>query len=115
MATNCLFCKINSGEIPGNFIYEDEDLIAFADINPQAPHHYLLVPRRHIPTTLDLTADDAALIGRIYLAAGKIARQLGFAQAGFRVVNNCNEAAGQTVWHIHFHLLAGRNLTWPPG
>ena len=115
MSTDCLFCKIIAGEIPGNFVYEDDDLVAFADIDPQAPHHYLLVPRKHIATTLDLTAEDEALVGRIYLAAGKIARQLGFGDAGFRIVNNCNKDGGQVVWHIHFHLLAGRSLTWPPG
>lgn len=115
MPTDCLFCKISAGEIPVKLVYEDEDLVAFADINPQAPHHYLLVPRKHIATTLDLSSEDATLIGKVYLAAGIMARQLGFDEAGFRVVNNCNEGAGQSVWHIHFHLLAGRNLTWPPG
>jgi histidine triad (HIT) family protein len=115
MSADCLFCKIIAGEIPGKFVYEDDDLVAFADIDPQAPHHYLLVPRKHIATALDLSVEDEALVGRIYLAAGKIARQLGFSDAGFRVVNNCNDDGGQVVWHIHFHLLAGRSLTWPPG
>lgn len=112
---NCLFCKIIKGEIPAKLAYEDEQVVAFYDINPQAPFHLLIVPRRHIATTLDLTAADNALIGHVYTVAGTLARTFGFADDGFRVVNNCNAAAGQTVWHIHFHLLGGRNLTWPPG
>lgn len=115
MATDCLFCKISAGEIPASIRYEDEDLIAFEDINPQAPHHILIVPRKHIRTTLDLTTADNSLIGHIYQVAGKLANDLGFAQDGFRVVNNCNEAGGQSVWHLHFHLLGGRDLSWPPG
>jgi len=115
MATDCLFCKISTGEIPATIRYEDEDLIAFEDLNPQAPHHLLIVPRKHIRTTLDLTTADNKLIGHIYQVAGKLANDLGFAQDGFRIVNNCNEAGGQSVWHLHFHLLGGRDLSWPPG
>ncbi len=115
MASDCLFCKISSGEIPATIRYEDEDLIAFEDIEPQAPQHILIVPRKHIRTTLDLTTADNQLIGHIYQVAGKLANDLGFAQDGFRVVNNCNEAGGQAVWHIHFHLLGGRDMSWPPG
>lgn len=115
MATDCLFCKIATGEIPATIRYEDEELIAFEDINPQAPHHLLIVPRKHIRTTLDLTTVDNNLVGHIYQVAGKLANDLGFAQDGFRIVNNCNEAGGQVVWHIHFHLLGGRDMGWPPG
>ena len=115
MATDCLFCKIAAGEIPATIRYEDEDLIAIEDITPQAPHHLLIIPRKHIRTTLDLTTADNNLIGHIYQVAGKLANDLGFAQDGFRVVNNCNEAGGQSVWHLHFHLLGGRDLSWPPG
>ncbi|MEE4254689.1 MAG: histidine triad nucleotide-binding protein [Desulfuromusa sp.] len=115
MASECLFCKIIAGEIPASIIYEDPQLVVFNDIDPQAPQHVLIVPKKHIATTLDLTAQDNDLVGHIYQIAGKMARNLGFADDGFRVVNNCNEAGGQTVWHIHFHLLGGRSMTWPPG
>ncbi len=115
MSTDCLFCKISRGEIPAKIIYEDEQVLAFHDIAPQAPQHLLIIPRKHIRTTLDLTAEDSQLIGHIYLVAGEIARQLGFADTGFRLVNNCNEAGGQVVWHLHFHLFGGRQMTWPPG
>lgn len=115
MSTNCVFCKIISGEIPGKIVYQDDLVVVLQDINPQAPHHYLLMPRKHIATTLDLQGQDAEWLGHLYLVAGKLAKQEGFAEDGFRIVNNCNAAAGQTVWHIHFHLLGGRNLSWPPG
>lgn len=112
---NCIFCRIIDGTIPASIVYRDEFLVAMRDINPQAPVHLLLVPCRHIPTTLELTAADDELIGRIHRVAAELAREQGFAEDGFRLVNNCNRAAGQTVWHLHFHLLAGRDLTWPPG
>ncbi len=115
MASDCIFCKISSGEVPANICYADDDVIAFEDIQSQAPHHLLIVPRKHIRTTLDLTPDDDGLIDHIYQVAGKLARDLGFAEAGFRIVNNCNEAGGQVVWHLHFHLLGGREMGWPPG
>ncbi len=115
MPTDCLFCKIAQGEIPAKLIYEDAQVVAFNDINPQAPQHVLLIPRKHIPTTLDLTEEDMGLIGHIYRVAGNIAVQLGVAEEGFRLVNNCNEAGGQVVWHLHFHLLGGRQMGWPPG
>ncbi len=115
MATDCLFCKIASGEIPATLVYEDEQVVAFHDIEPQAPQHLLIIPRRHIRTTLDLTAQDESLVGHIYRVAAKLARQFGIADDGFRLVNNCNEAGGQVVWHLHFHLLGGRRMTWPPG
>lgn len=114
-SANCLFCKIIAGEIPAGIIYQDEFVVAFKDINPQAPHHLLILPRRHIPTTLDISAMDMELIGHIYRVAGKLATELGFADSGFRIVNNCKDDGGQTVWHLHFHLLGGRKLTWPPG
>lgn len=115
MSDNCIFCKIAAGDLPTRMVYQDELVVAFEDLNPQAPHHILLVPRKHVRTTLDLTTADNEMIGHIYQVAGKIAHDLEFAEDGFRVVNNCNEGAGQSVWHIHFHLLGGRDLTWPPG
>jgi len=115
MSNNCIFCKIADGEIPAKMVFQDEDLVAIEDINPQAPHHYLIIPRKHIRTTLDLTTADNLLVGHVFQVAGKLAHDLGFAEDGFRVVHNCNEGAGQSVWHIHFHLLGGRELTWPPG
>ncbi|BCA79829.1 histidine triad nucleotide-binding protein [Desulfuromonas sp. AOP6] len=115
MSTNCVFCKIISGDIPGHIVYQDDLVVAIEDINPQAPHHYLLVPKKHIATTLDLSEGDETWLGHLYLVAGNIAKEKGFAEEGFRVVNNCNAAAGQTVWHIHFHLLGGREMSWPPG
>ena len=115
MADNCIFCKIIAGEVPGKIVYQDELLVALEDINPQAPYHFLLVPRKHIRTTLDLTTADNEILGRLFQVAGKLAHDLDFAEDGFRLVNNCNEGAGQSVWHLHFHLLGGRDLTWPPG
>ncbi|MCF6178917.1 MAG: histidine triad nucleotide-binding protein [Geopsychrobacter sp.] len=115
MSTDCLFCKIARGEIPAPFLYEDEQVVAFRDIEPQAPQHILIIPRQHIRTTLDLSSVDNALVGHIYQVASQLARQLGFAEDGFRIVNNCNESGGQVVWHLHFHLLAGRQMGWPPG
>ncbi|MCK5825957.1 MAG: histidine triad nucleotide-binding protein [Desulfuromusa sp.] len=115
MASDCLFCKIIAGEIPATLTYEDSQLVVFEDIEPQAPYHFLIVPKKHIQTTLDLAPLDNELVGHIYQVAGKLARDLGFAGSGFRVVNNCNKAGGQAVWHLHFHLLGGRDMTWPPG
>ena len=115
MSDNCIFCKIIAGEIPGKFIYRDESLVVIEDINPQAPYHFLIIPNKHIRTTLDLTTADNQLIGHIYQIAGKIAHDQGFAEDGFRLVNNCNAGGGQEVYHIHFHLLGGRDMVWPPG
>jgi histidine triad (HIT) family protein len=112
---DCLFCKIAAREIPGDIVHEDERLVAFSDVNPQAPTHVLIVPRRHIATLNDLTDGDADLVGAMVHLASRIAAQHGHAQAGYRTVFNCNAAAGQTVFHIHLHLLAGRDMTWPPG
>lgn len=111
----CLFCKIRDGQLPAKIIHEDERCLAFRDINPQAPLHALVVPRKHIPTLLDLTPDDNDLVGHLHLVAVKIARDAGHADEGFRTVFNCNRAAGQTVWHLHLHILAGRTFGWPPG
>lgn len=115
MTDSCIFCRIIDREIPARVVYEDDRVVAIEDINPQAPHHYLLIPRKHIRTTLDLTTADNELVGHIHQVAGKIAHDMEFADDGFRLLSNCNEAAGQTVWHLHFHLLGGRELGWPPG
>lgn len=112
---SCLFCKILAGDIPADVIYESDTAIAFRDINPQAPTHVLIIPRNHIATINDLEEDDQALVGSLYSAAKEIAKQEGFADIGYRSVMNCNEAAGQTVFHIHLHLLGGRAFAWPPG
>lgn len=112
---DCLFCKLVNGDIPAKILYQDDDVIAFEDIAPQAPTHFLVIPKRHISTLNDLSADDAALVGKLPITAAKIAQQLGIADEGFRVVMNCNEMGGQTVYHIHMHVLGGRAMTWPPG
>ena len=113
--SQCLFCRIAEGEIPANILYSDEDVLAFRDINPQAPLHALVIPRKHIATINDLQADDAALVGKLFLAAKQVAKEAGYAEDGYRVVMNCGLDAGQTVFHIHLHILAGRALSWPPG
>jgi len=115
MASDCLFCKIAAGDIPAHIRYQDDLVVVFEDANPQAPTHLLLIPRKHIATTLDLKVEDNALVGHVFQVAAKIATDLGFAEEGFRIVNNCNQAGGQTVWHVHFHLLGQRQLSWPPG
>ena len=112
---DCLFCKIISREIPGSIVYEDERILAFNDINPQAPTHVLLVPKRHITSLTDLRAEDDQLVGELVRRAAAIARERGISAGGFRTVFNTNRDAGQTVFHIHLHLLGGRNMTWPPG
>jgi histidine triad (HIT) family protein len=115
MSDQCLFCKIRDGEIPGEFLYRDEDLFAIRDINPQAPYHILLIPNRHIAKISDLRGEDAELSGKLIVAAARIAESLGFAESGYRTVFNCGSEAGQTVYHIHLHVLGGRALSWPPG
>jgi histidine triad (HIT) family protein len=112
---DCLFCRIVDGDIPADIIYQSESAIAFRDINPQAPTHALIIPRRHISTINDLDAGDEELVGSLYLAAKETARQEGLSDDGYRVVMNCGEGAGQSVFHIHLHLLGGRLLNWPPG
>jgi histidine triad (HIT) family protein len=113
--SDCLFCKIRDGQIPAKMVTEDADAFAFRDINPQAPTHVLVVPKKHIATLNDLSDDDAALVGRMHLLARRIARDEGIAESGYRVLFNTNRGAGQTVFHIHLHLLGGRSLGWPPG
>jgi len=112
---DCLFCKIAAGEIPAKILYQDEQVVAFEDINPQAPHHKIIIPRKHISTINDLHAEDSALVGYMVQSAVKLAQQLKIADSGYRLVMNCNSAGGQTVFHIHIHLLGGRSMTWPPG
>lgn len=113
--SDCLFCKIVSGTIPAKKVHEDELCVGFHDINPQAPHHVLFVPRRHIATANDLTAEDRELVGHLTVVAARYARQERFSDAGFRLVLNCNRDAGQTVFHLHLHVLGGRHMAWPPG
>ena len=113
--TDCLFCKIVAGAIPASKVYEDDDVIVINDINPQAPLHALVIPRRHLATLNALTPADDALVGAMHRAAAKVAHDKGLAERGYRTVFNTNGEAGQTVFHIHLHLLAGRGLTWPPG
>lgn len=112
---DCIFCKIAKQELPATVVYEDEQVIAFNDINPAAPTHMLVIPKRHIASLNDLEKGDEVLVGRLQVVAAKLAEEQGFAEAGYRVVMNCNEDGGQTVGHIHMHVLAGRSLTWPPG
>lgn len=112
---NCIFCNIIGGKIPSEKIYEDDKVFAFKDISPAAPVHVLIIPKQHIESINDLCEDNAAIIGHIYIAAKKIAMELGIADSGYRIVSNCGRDAGQTVFHIHFHLLGGRKLNWPPG
>ena len=110
-----LFLKIIEREIPADIVFEDDEILAFRDINAQAPVHVLVIPKRHIPTINDLDDGDAALVGRLVLAARKIAAEEGLSEDGYRLVFNCNEKGGQSVFHIHLHLLGGRQMNWPPG
>ncbi len=112
---NCLFCKIIKGEIPSSKVYETERVYAFRDIEPQAPQHIIIVPKEHIASTNEISEENSSVIANIFEAAAKIAEMEGFAHKGYRIVNNCGVDGGQTVGHIHFHLLAGRSLQWPPG
>ncbi len=112
---DCLFCRIATGQIPASIVYQDDRLMAFQDLNPQAPLHVLIIPRRHIATLNDLTAGDDSLVGDMIRRAAAIAREQGHADRGYRTVFNCNREAGQSVFHVHLHLLAGRPMTWPPG
>ncbi|NLD14907.1 MAG: histidine triad nucleotide-binding protein [Gammaproteobacteria bacterium] len=111
---DCLFCKIAAGEIPAKKIYEDDQVVAFHDISPQAPVHFLVIPKKHIRTLNDLTEDDRPLAGHILFTAQRLAHELG-CEEGFRAAMNCNELGGQTVYHIHLHVLGQRQLAWPPG
>lgn len=111
----CLFCSIIEKKIPSKIVYEDDQVLAFEDIHPQAPVHILIIPRKHISTVLETTPDDNALLGHMFQTANLLARERNIAEDGFRLVMNCNREAGQTVFHIHLHLLAGRIMRWPPG
>jgi histidine triad (HIT) family protein len=112
---DCLFCRIIAGEIPGSVVYQDDHVVAINDINPQAPTHILILPRRHIATLNDLTPGDDGIVGEMTRRAAALARERGHADGGYRTVFNCNADAGQTVFHIHLHLLGGRTFRWPPG
>jgi histidine triad (HIT) family protein len=112
---DCIFCKIVDGQIPSRMVFEDERIVAFEDVSPQAPVHVLIVPRKHISTSLDISDDDNELIGYMFQAAARVARDRGIAERGYRMVMNCNAEAGQTVFHIHLHVLGGRAMGWPPG
>lgn len=113
--SDCLFCKLVAGQIPATIVYQNDHVVAFKDITPQAPTHVLVVPRRHIASLNDLAADDDALVGEMVRSAAAIAKDNGHAAGGYRTVFNCNADAGQTVFHLHLHLLGGRKMTWPPG
>ena len=113
--SDCLFCKIRDGEIPADLVFENDDVLAFRDLNAQAPTHVLIIPRVHISTVNDMTENDEMIMGKLFSAAKTIAAQEGVSGDGYRMVVNCNQQAGQTVFHIHMHLLAGRNMSWPPG
>ena len=112
---DCIFCNIIRGDIPSVKVFENEYVYAFNDISPVAPVHVLIIPKQHIASINDLTPENADLVSKVYLAAAEIAKQLGVSESGYRIVSNCGEAAGQTVHHLHFHLLGGRDLSWPPG
>ena len=111
----CLFCKIMKGEIPSTKVYEDDYVYAFRDINPQAPEHVVVIPKEHIASANAVTAENSVHVAHVFEAIPKIAKDLGFSEQGYRVVNNCGESAGQTVFHIHFHLMGGREFGWPAG
>lgn len=111
----CTFCRIAAGEAPARTVYEDEEILAFEDIRPQAPLHILVIPRRHMASLNEATEDDARLVGRLLLKARDLARARGIASRGYRIVTNCGPEAGQSVFHLHVHLLGGRPMGWPPG
>ncbi|WP_069649308.1 histidine triad nucleotide-binding protein [Caloranaerobacter ferrireducens] len=113
--SDCIFCKIVNGEIPSKKVYEDDKVLAFEDIDPQAPVHILVIPKEHIPSIKDINEDNIEVISHIHLVIKRLAKEKGIDQDGFRIVNNCGEKGGQTVGHLHYHLLGGRHLMWPPG
>ena len=115
MKRDCLFCRIAARELPARIVFESERIVAFEDIHPQAPAHVQLIPRKHIASTLEIAAEDQSLIGEMVRVAAELARTLGFADEGYRLVFNTGGAAGQTVYHLHLHLLGGRTFRWPPG
>ncbi len=113
--TDCIFCKIIQGEIPADVVLENEDVLVFRDLNPQAPTHLLAIPKKHIATINDIQPEDAEVVGKLFLAARQAAADEGLTENGYRVVMNCGKDAGQVVFHIHLHILGGRKFTWPPG
>ncbi|MEA2621677.1 MAG: histidine triad family protein [Chloroflexota bacterium] len=113
--TDCLFCRIVAGEVPARFVHQDEQIVAFHDVNPRAPTHVLLLPRQHISSAADLTEADASMLGRLFDVGARIAREAGIADDGYRIVTNVGRDGGQTIDHLHFHLMGGRPFTWPPG
>ena len=113
--SDCIFCRIAAGEIPANIAAQNDEIVAFHDVDPRAPVHVLIIPRKHIAGVNDLKEGDAPLIGRMYLMARDLAQKLGVSETGYRLVLNTGPEAGQSVWHIHLHLLGGRRMTWPPG
>jgi histidine triad (HIT) family protein len=113
--SECLFCRIAAGEIPSELVHQDDEVVAFRDIAPRAPTHVLVIPRRHITSALDVGEEDAVLLGRIFAVAASIARAEGIAERGYRIVSNVGPWAGQSVPHLHFHVLGGRSMAWPPG
>jgi len=113
--SDCLFCGIVDGKIKANVVYQNERVVAFRDISPKAPVHILIIPRKHVISVLDVEASDHALIGEIFQVAGRLAREQGIADSGFRVVVNSGADAGQSVFHLHYHLIGGRQMAWPPG
>lgn len=113
--TDCLFCRIRDGGIPAAITHRDDDVVAFRDVNPKAPFHQLVIPTRHIASLSDARPEDAALLGKLMLTGARLAREAGFDASGYRVVMNAGPDAGQSVFHIHLHVLAGRVLAWPPG
>jgi len=113
--SDCLFCGIADGKIKANLVYQDDAVLAFKDIAPKAPVHILIIPRKHIVSALDIESSDSELLGRIFQVAGRLAREQGIAASGFRMVVNSGADAGQSVFHLHYHLLGGRRLAWPPG
>jgi len=115
MPSDCLFCRIIAGEAPARIVYQDERLVAIDDIHPQAPMHVLVIPRRHVATLNDLAPSEDALVGEMIRRAAAIAGERGVADTGYQTIFNCNRGAGQTIFHIHLHVLAGRRLSWPPG
>ncbi|MDD4170163.1 MAG: histidine triad nucleotide-binding protein [Desulfotomaculaceae bacterium] len=112
---DCIFCKIINKEIPAEIVYEDENVMVFKDLKPEAPVHLLLIPKKHVPTFFDLQEEDAVIMGQVQLVAGRVIRDLGLADRGFRIISNCGRDAEQLVMHVHYHLLAGRPFNWPPG
>lgn len=113
--TDCIFCKIAKKEAPAKIIYEDDEIVAFDDLHPKAPHHKLIIPRKHIATLNDVDEKDSNLMGHMLLVAKKLAKQLGIDEEGYRVLMNVNRGGGQLVFHIHLHLIGGRPMSWPPG